>query len=64
MMLFCVFFKAFAKLHGSYDAIRSGSSTEAMMDLTGCPAQTISFDDEDVQMKVWWKPLLKLYFLK
>lgn len=44
--------KAYAKLLGSYSAMRSGWSYEAMIDLTGAPYTSIRFDDEDVQKKI------------
>jgi calpain-15 len=34
--------KAFAKLNGSYLALRSGYTHEALQDLTGCP--TLNYD--------------------
>jgi calpain-15 len=37
--------KAYAKLHGSYFALREGHSGEAMMDLTGCPTEIYSYSD-------------------
>jgi calpain-15 len=41
--------KAFAKLHGSYNLIRSGLVYEAMIDLTGAPYEKIYFSDDLVQ---------------
>jgi hypothetical protein len=37
--------KAFAKYHGSYNAIRDGWPHEAMIDLTGAPYMHFQFDD-------------------
>jgi hypothetical protein len=37
--------KAYAKLHGSYAAIESGFTHEAMMDLTGAPCEVYAFQD-------------------
>ena len=43
--------KAYAKLHGSYAAIKMGWAYEAMLDLTGTPYATIRFEDPDVQQR-------------
>jgi calpain-15 len=37
--------KAFAKLNGSYFALRNGYPYEAFTDLTGCPTETFYFED-------------------
>lgn len=37
--------KAYAKVHGYYFALRNGHPHEALMDLTGCPTETIYFQD-------------------
>ena len=39
--------KAYAKLCGSYAALKSGWAYEAMIDLTGAPYTTIRFEDPD-----------------
>eukprot|EP01038_Epipyxis_sp_PR26KG_P006609 gene6609-9076_t len=44
--------KAFAKLCGSYEAIKAGYAYEAMMDLTGAPYKSFRFEDADVQQKI------------
>jgi hypothetical protein len=37
--------KAYAKLHGNYQALSSGFTKHAMVDLTGCPTEHIKFPD-------------------
>jgi hypothetical protein len=34
--------KAYAKAHGSYHAISGGYISEGLLDLTGCPTETIA----------------------
>ena len=41
--------KAYAKVHGCYRNIVGGIPHEAMMDLTGCPTTSYSFDDDAVK---------------
>lgn len=41
--------KAFAKLCGSYEAVKSGWAYEAMMDMTGAPCRTFRLDDSEVR---------------
>ena len=41
--------KAYAKLHGSYNALRSGFPNEGMMDLTGCPTSNYLFEKKRVK---------------
>mmetsp|Transcript_16055 Transcript_16055/g.17391 ORF Transcript_16055/g.17391 Transcript_16055/m.17391 type:complete len:757 (-) Transcript_16055:897-3167(-) len=55
--------KAYAKLHGSYDAIRSGWAYEAMVDLTGAPCKSFRLDDPLMKVKIdngeLWSELLR-----
>eukprot|EP00981_Chlorochromonas_danica_P000679 scaffold146_cov171-Ochromonas_danica.AAC.28 len=55
--------KAYAKVHGSYSAIRAGWAYEAMMDLTGAPCLTYRFEDDVVKNKIatgeFWANLLR-----
>eukprot|EP01064_Diplonema_japonicum_P011744 TRINITY_DN19195_c0_g2_i1.p1 TRINITY_DN19195_c0_g2~~TRINITY_DN19195_c0_g2_i1.p1 ORF type:complete len:795 (+),score=182.23 TRINITY_DN19195_c0_g2_i1:73-2457(+) len=48
----CLVEKAYAKLHGSYAAIQTGSCTRAMSDLTGCPARLFDLKED------MWQTLL------
>mmetsp|Transcript_6717 Transcript_6717/g.11290 ORF Transcript_6717/g.11290 Transcript_6717/m.11290 type:complete len:845 (-) Transcript_6717:102-2636(-) len=54
--------KAYSKLHGSYEAIKSGWAYEGMMDMTGAPCTTIRFDDSTVTPKIkngqLWRDLM------
>ncbi|CAI2382511.1 unnamed protein product [Moneuplotes crassus] len=38
--------KAYAKIHGSYHALTSGSAQHSLADLSGCPTEHISFPKE------------------
>lgn len=44
--------KAYAKIHGSYEAIRAGFAYEGMIDLTGCPSRNIRFDLPETKAKI------------
>uniref|UniRef100_A0A6B2L3T8 Calpain catalytic domain-containing protein n=1 Tax=Arcella intermedia TaxID=1963864 RepID=A0A6B2L3T8_9EUKA len=44
--------KAYAKLHGSYQAIESGSTAAALTDLTGEPTDVLNLANEDIQLKI------------
>lgn len=41
--------KAYAKVHGSYLALRGGYTCEALQDLTGCPTTTYDLDNRVVR---------------
>jgi hypothetical protein len=48
----CKFWQAFAKSVGSYLALESGLSSEALEDITGCPSVRMAFDDPVVKAQV------------
>ena len=48
----CKFWQAFAKSVGSYLALESGLSSEALEDITGCPSVRMAFDDPVVKDQV------------
>lgn len=54
--------KAYAKLHGSYAAIESGSSSDALRDLTGEPVEVIGLDSLELNnpknVDLLWERLL------
>eukprot|EP01034_Spumella_vulgaris_P026750 gene26750-33376_t len=54
--------KAYSKLCGSYEAIKSGWAYEGMMDLTGAPYKTVRLDDPDSRSSAdraeLWRQLL------
>lgn len=51
--------KAYAKAHGSYKAISGGEVAEALLDLTGCPTESINFDEHGFQPQELWRRMLK-----
>jgi len=50
--------KAYAKAHGSYRAISGGEIAEALLDLTGCPTESIDFDEPGFDPQELWERLL------
>lgn len=50
--------KAYAKFHGSYQAISGGQIAEAFLDLTGAPTLEYYFDKPSFNPKTFWKTLL------
>ena len=46
--------KAYAKVHGCYKAISGGEISEALLDLTGAPTLSVSFDEADFDSELLW----------
>lgn len=46
--------KAYAKAHGGYAAISGGEISEAFLDLTGAPCETVDFNDEVFSSELLW----------
>jgi len=51
--------KAYAKSHGSYQAISGGHIAEAFLDLTGAPTQVYNFDSKSFEPRRFWHKLLQ-----
>ena len=49
--------KAYAKAHGSYQAISGGWIAEALLDLTGAPTEMIDLGDERFDSELMWARL-------
>lgn len=43
--------KAYAKIHGCYDALRGGDPSDALIDLTGCPCYRYNFKDMEDEIR-------------
>ncbi|KAJ8907793.1 hypothetical protein NDN08_007897 [Rhodosorus marinus] len=50
--------KAYAKAHGSYWSISGGEIAEAMLELTACPTETISFSSSTFDSNETWERLV------
>jgi len=56
--------KAYAKAHGSYQAISGGQISEALLDLTGCPTEDIDLSAADLDLEHLWRKLCEFRRLK
>ena len=50
--------KAYAKSHGCYDAISGGWISEGLLDLTGCPTETLDLERDDLDADAAWAKML------
>jgi len=50
--------KAYAKIHGCYNAISGGQIAEAFLDLTGAPTLVYYFDNPTFQPTTFWSKLI------
>ena len=53
--------KAYAKVHGSYRGISGGFIHEALLDLTGCPTESIEFNSPEFDSEATWARLLSFH---
>ena len=56
-----LFEKAYAKLHGSYEALKGGTTMEAMVDFTGGCTEMYNLKDDDCPKDIM-TIILKVYF--
>lgn len=51
--------KAYAKAHGSYQAISGGEVHEALINLTGAPSLSVTFDSSHFNSERLWRSLVR-----
>lgn len=51
--------KAYAKAHGSYQAISGGEISEALLDLTGAPTLSVDFSRSSFDSEMLWRSMVE-----
>lgn len=57
MLWACLLEKAYAKAHGSYKSTSGGEIQEALLDLTGAPCLSVSFNEGSFDSELLWRSM-------
>jgi hypothetical protein len=57
MLWACLLEKAYAKAHGSYKSTSGGEIEEALLDLTGAPTLSVSFEAQGFDSELLWRSM-------